>query len=112
MLSVLHGGMPRMVLSLSSISAVVLPLAFQGAVLWLVDFDDKRANAYNILWVLVFGFATLNILALITRRFEPSRRSLSFGELLAVLVVVVSFLMLGWEMLYIFRVLPIKLPPR
>jgi hypothetical protein len=62
--------------------------------------------------VLVFGFATLNILSLVGRRFEPSRNRLNFGEMLAILVVVVSFVLLGWEMLYLFHIFPIKLQPR
>ena len=36
-----------------------------------------REDAYNILWAVVFGFATLNILSLAARRFEPGRRGLS-----------------------------------
>jgi hypothetical protein len=68
-----------------------------------------REDAYNILWAVVFGFATLNILGLAARRTTPGRRGLSFGELLAVLVVVVSVFLLGWEMLYLFHVFPIKL---
>ena len=30
-------------------------------------------NVYNILWAVVFGFATLNILSLTARRFEPGQ---------------------------------------
>lgn len=66
-------------------------------------------DVYNILWAVVFGFATLNILSLAARHFDPRRRGLSFGELLAVLVVVISIFLLGWEMLSIFHVFPIKL---
>ena len=77
------------------------------------EFSGKKGNVYNILWVLVFGFATLNILGLIARRFEPRRSSnLNFGEILAITVVVVSIILLSWEMLYLFHVLPIKLEPR
>jgi hypothetical protein len=75
-------------------------------------FSGKKSNIYNILWALVFGFATLNILGLVARRFEPRRRSnLNFGEILAITVVVVSITLLGWEMLYLFHILPIKLEP-
>ena len=109
-----------MVLSLTSLSACGLCLLcwalsvapLQAYLLFLLDLDDKKGNIYNILWVLVFGFATLNILGLVARRFEPSRKSLNFGEMLAILVVVVSFVLLGWEMLYVFNILPIKLAPR
>ena len=73
--------------------------------------STKKSDIYNILWALVFGFATLNILGLLARRFEPNRTRLSFGELLAILVVVVAVFLLGWEMLYLFHVLPIKLQP-
>ena len=73
-------------------------------------FTDKKGNIYNILWVLVFGFATLNILGLIARRFEPRRRSnLNLGELLAITVVIVAVILLTWEMLYLFHILPLKL---
>lgn len=64
-------------------------------------------NVYNILWAVVFGFATLNILSLTARRFEPGRRGLTFGELLAVMVVLLSIFLLGWEMLTLFHVFPI-----
>jgi len=76
------------------------------------EYSDKRTNAYNILWVLVFGFATLNILGLVARRFEPRRSNLNFGEILAITVVVVSVILLSWELLYLFHVFPIKLEPR
>ena len=69
----------------------------------------SRQDVYNILWAVVFGFATLNILSLAARRFEPTRRGLSFGELLAVMVVIMSTFLLGWEMLGVFHVFPIKL---
>jgi hypothetical protein len=70
-----------------------------------------REEIYNILWALVFGFATINILSLGARRFEPQKSGLNFGETLAVLVVVVSVVLLGWEMLYVFHVLPIRITP-
>ena len=66
-------------------------------------------NLYNILWAVVFGFATLNIMSLAARRFEPQRRGLSFGELMAVMVVLIALFLLGWEMLNLFHIFPIKL---
>jgi len=91
-------------------------VGLQSAWLVLFQYSDqyasKKGNIYNILWVLVFGFATLNILGLIARRFEPRRSNLNFGEILAITVVVVSVFLLGWEMLYLFHILPIKLEPR
>lgn len=72
-------------------------------------YRGSREDAYNILWAVVFGFATLNILSLAARRLEPSRRGLSFGELMAVMVVLLSVFLLGWEMLNLFHVFPIKL---
>ena len=69
----------------------------------------SRDDVYNILWAVVFGFATLNILSLAARRFEPGRRGLSFGELLAVMVTLISVFLLGWEMLSLFHIFPIKL---
>jgi hypothetical protein len=73
---------------------------------------STRDEIYNILWALVFGFATLNILSLGARHFEQEKSGLSFGEILAILVVVVSIVLLGWEMLYLFHILPIRLAPR
>jgi hypothetical protein len=84
--------------------------------LQLPEFSDlysaKKNNVYNALWVLVFGFATLNILGLVLRRFDPRRSSLNFGEILAITVVFASVCLLGLEMLNIFHVFPVKLPPR
>jgi hypothetical protein len=79
---------------------------------YFLQYGERRGNVYNILWALVFGFATLNILGLVARRFDPDRNRLSFGELLAVTVVIASVLLLGWEMLYLFHILPIKLQPQ
>jgi hypothetical protein len=70
---------------------------------------EPRRDVYNILWAVVFGFATLNILGLATRRMEPRRRRMTFGELMAVTVVVVSIFLLGWEMLSVLHIFPIKL---
>ena len=75
------------------------------------QFSSKKDNVYNILWVLVFGFATLNILGLVARRFEPRRSNLNFGEMLAITVTVVSVILLGWEMLSLFHIFPIKIRP-
>ena len=72
-------------------------------------YRGPRQDAYNILWAVVFGFATLNILSLAARHYEPGRRGLSMGELLAVMVVVMSVFLLGWEMLNLFHIFPIKL---
>ena len=74
-------------------------------------YAQKKGNVYNILWVLVFGFATLNILGLVLRRFEPRRRGLNFGEILAITVVFFSVVMLGLEMLNLFHIFPIHLTP-
>ena len=71
-----------------------------------------REEIYNILWTLVFGFATLNILSLGARHFEQEKSGLNFGEMLAILVVVVSILLLSWELLYVFHILPIRLTPQ
>jgi hypothetical protein len=73
---------------------------------------STREEVYNILWALVFGFATLNILGLGARRFESEKSGLSFGEMLAILVVLVSIVLLGWEMLYLFHILPIRITPQ
>ncbi len=81
------------------------------AVLPALVLFSTREEVYNVLWALVFGFATLNILSLGARRFEQ-RSGLTFGEVLAILVVAVSLVLLGWEMLYTFHILPIHLSPR
>ncbi len=73
---------------------------------------STREEVYNVLWALVFAFATLNILSLGARHFESDRRGLTFGEILAILVVVVSVVLLGWEMLYLFKIFPLHLTPR
>jgi len=95
-------------------------VALQSLLLCMLQFSDfhlsdqvngKKDNVYNILWVLVFGFATLNILGLVARRFEPRRSNLSFGEILAITVTVVSVILLGWEMLSVLHIFPIKIQP-
>ncbi len=75
---------------------------------------SKRGEFYNILWMLVFGFATLNILALVTRSLDPSgrKRRMAIGEILAVLVVLTCLGLLAAEMLSLFHIFPIKLGPR
>lgn len=84
------------------------PLGFFGSAL-LLESSSKKGNAYDLLWALVFGFATLNILSLVAKRFDPNRNRMSFGELMAVLTVLVAVFLLGWEMLYLFKILPIRL---
>ena len=71
-----------------------------------------RDQVYSILWALVFGFATLNILSLGARRFEHARAGLNFGEILAIMMVLASVVLLSWELLYMFHILPIHLAPR
>ena len=67
-----------------------------------------RQNTYNMLWAMLFGFATLNILGLAARRMEP-RRGLSFGEVMAILTVLLAIFLLGWEMLNLFHIFPLRL---
>ena len=64
-------------------------------------------EVYTMLWALVFGFATLNILSLGARSFDGSKSGLNFGEILAILVVLVSVVLLAGELLYFFGILPI-----
>ena len=78
----------------------------------LIQYPGKKGDAYNILWALVFGFATINILGLVARRFEPQRTRMSFGEVLAIMVVIVSIFLLGWEFLTLLHIFPIQLKPR
>jgi hypothetical protein len=93
-------------------------VALQSLALVLLQFSDlsdlfteKKGSVYNVLWVLVFGFATLNILGLVLRKFEPRRSGLNFGEILAIMVVLFSVFLLGLEMLNLFHILPIRLQP-
>jgi len=79
---------------------------------FLFQFGLASSRMYDILWAAVFGFATLNILSLVARRFEPGRTRMTIGEMLAISAAVVSVLMLGWELLFLFHVLPIRLEPR
>ena len=97
----------RAVLAAYAVTRTCTAVFFSVALSLLVR--GTREDVYNILWAVVFGFATLNILSLAARRFEPSRRGLSFGELMAVTVVLISVFLLGWEMLSLFHIFPIKL---
>ena len=72
-------------------------------------YQSSRQDLYNILMAVVFGFATLNILALASRRAGPGRRRLSFGEMMAVMMVLFSILLLGWELISLLHIFPIKL---
>jgi hypothetical protein len=93
---------------LHALAVVVLPAVVPAMFL----LRSNREEIYNILWALVFGFATLNILSLGGRRFEAGKTGLNFGEILAILVVLVSIVLLSWELLYVFGILPIRLTSR
>lgn len=97
----------RAVLSFYTIARAHVAVAVGVAA--AVFYRGPREDVYNILWAVVFGFATLNILSLAARRFEPNRRGLTFGELMAVMVVIISLFLLGWEMLSLFHIFPIRL---
>jgi hypothetical protein len=93
---------------------VVYPVVRGFCVMFLgivaaVFYRGSRQDVYNILWAVVFGFATLNILGLAARRLEPKRRGLTFGEFLAVMVVFISMFLLGWEMLSAFHIFPLRI---
>ena len=103
---------PTMVCAKSVTLGFAAPLRLYTALIVAFQYGDGKTNAYNILWALVFGFATLNILGLVSRRFDPDRNRLRFGEAIAIVVVLASIALLAWEMLYLFHVLPIKLRPR
>lgn len=99
-------------------SAVVLgsdawhsSLLFLGTALAFESYE-KKGDVYNMLWAVVFGFATLNILSLVVKRFEPRQNRMSFGELMAVATVLISVFLLGWELLHLFKILPIRLSAR
>jgi len=97
----------RAVVAIYPHARVIAAVVFSIAVTMFAR--GPRQDVYNILWAVVFGFATLNILSLAARRMEPNRRGLTFGELMAVMVVLVSVFLLGWEMLNLFHIFPIKL---
>jgi hypothetical protein len=108
-----------LITAISSIRFTPVVIGFQSLVIFLLQFPEfseiynqKKGSVYNILWVVVFGFATLNILGLVLRRFEPRRSGLNFGEILAISVVFLSIFLLAMEMLNIFHIFPIKLNPR
>jgi hypothetical protein len=101
------GRTARVALAIYPLARAFAAMVFGVAV--AVFYRGSRQDIYNILWAVVFGFATLNILSLASRRMEPGRRGLSFGELMAVMVVLMSIFLLGWEMLSLFHVFPIKL---
>jgi hypothetical protein len=86
-----------------------IPPALVAVLFFLEGHSGRRNDIYNILWAVVFGFATLNILSLAGRRFEPNRRGMTFGELMAVMVVLLSIFLLGWELLNVFHIFPIRL---
>ena len=93
--------------ALSLLQQVIL-----STTLLVLQYPGKKGDAYNILWALVFGFATLNILSLVARRFDPERTRMSFGEVLAIMVVIVSIFLLAWEFLTLLHIFPIQLQPR
>ena len=90
------------IVSLAHSPVIVALLLFQ-------KHSSRRDDVYNILWAVVFAIATLNILSLAARRFEANRRGLTFGELMAVLIVLLSIFLLGWELLSVFHIFPIRL---
>jgi hypothetical protein len=90
-------------------SAAHRPVAAVIGIAAAVFYRGGRQDVYNILWAVVFGFATLNILSLTARRMEPARRGLTFGEVMAVGVVVMSVFVLGWEIISLMHIFPIQL---
>jgi hypothetical protein len=73
------------------------------------QFLNGKNSVFDILSALVFGFSSLNVLGLISRRLDARHRGLNFGELMAIAVVILAVCFLGWEMLSLFHILPIKL---
>jgi len=72
---------------------------------------DENA-IFSILIASVFGFSTLNILRLVTKRFDDRPGSLNLGEVLALTAMALSVCFLGFEMLHVLHIFPIKLEPR
>jgi len=90
--------------SVTRISAVLL----SGILLTLI-YRGSGTDVYNILWAVVFGFATLNILSLAAKRTETGRRGFTFGEMMAVMIVLLSIFLLAVEMFNMLHIFPIKL---
>lgn len=110
MVATVISGVARRARSAASIYAVMRAQFAVAISLYLLPrHGSRRGDVYNVLWAVVFGFATLNILSLAARHFEPNRRGLTFGELMAVLVVLISIFLLGWEMLTLIHIFPIQL---
>jgi hypothetical protein len=107
--TMLVSGFARNARGALSVYAVMRAQVAIVAILLVQRHPSRRTDVYNILWAVVFGFATLNILSLAARHFEPNRRGLTFGEFMAVLIVGISVFLLGWEMLNLFHIFPIKL---
>ncbi|MGA8764045.1 MAG: hypothetical protein WB562_14360 [Candidatus Sulfotelmatobacter sp.] len=106
----LISGFARSARNAFSVCAMVrAQFAVVASLFLLPRHSSHRNDIYNALWAMVFGFATLNILSLAARHFEPNRRGLTFGELLAVLVVLMSIVLLGWEILNLIHIFPIQL---
>ena len=53
----------------------------------------------------------LEVLGLAEVEHQPRNNRMSFGEILAGGTVIVAVFLLGWEMLYLFKIFPIKLSP-
>jgi hypothetical protein len=94
-------------------------LCLNAALLFLLEFfqtsdffAETKANMFNVLWALVFGFSTLNILGLAFRRFDSRKMGLNFGELLAITVVIFSIILFGSELLGLLHIFPVQLTPR
>jgi len=87
-------------------------LGLQALLIFFFQSSDKQEGVYDLLWAVVFGFATLNIVGLALRKFETTGSRLNLGEILAIMVVGISVILLGWELLYVFKILPFKLEPR
>jgi hypothetical protein len=109
--------MNTLILTLKTgVASALPPAALSRSLIWfgcvvVVQYSGHKGEIYNILWALVFGFATLNILGLVARRFEPNRSRLSFGELMALMVVLLSITLLCWELLNLLHIFPIRLRP-
>ncbi|MBV8051280.1 MAG: hypothetical protein JOZ80_08840 [Acidobacteriaceae bacterium] len=96
-------------------------IAFVSSDIWLMHSLEARllldlhgsffeeGNLFNILIALVFGFSSLNILALAARGVDHRPSSLKPGEVLALTAMVLSICFLGMELLHLFHVFPIHL---
>ena len=64
---------------------------------------------HDLMWIIVFGFATVNIMGLGARHLDPRHKRRYLGEIMAVMVVLGSVMLFSWETFNLLGIFPIKL---